>query len=215
MMVIMMMILMMMMMPRQTQSALLLPVVFTSFGTCRQTETPHSEKNQVFFFYLRLRDAEVLRLAAICWGEKVGAGWGSSSSDLVDGEADGEEVGTHLALFPPVLLHQRHHEGAAHLVVLGVIVLLQQTEAVLRIGPERVCGTFSHKVFSLSTFINFSASCFFFLILWFSFVHFICFICFYLMCFLFLPFSSFILKDGHSQHSLALHFLPPLPYFLL
>ncbi|KAA8579231.1 hypothetical protein FQN60_007172 [Etheostoma spectabile] len=29
-----------------------------------------------------------------------------------------------------------HHEGAAHVVVLGVIVLLHQTEAVLRVGPE-------------------------------------------------------------------------------
>lgn len=61
--------------------------------------------------------------------------------NLVDGESDGEEVGSHLALFPPVLLHQSHHEGAAHLVVLGVVVLLQQTQAVLRVGPERVCRT--------------------------------------------------------------------------
>lgn len=91
-------------------------------------------------------------------GWEGGSRRGSSSSDLVDGKADGEEVGAHLALFPPVLLHQRHHEGAAHLVVLGVVVLLQQTEAVLRVGPERVCGTFSHKVFSPSPFINFNAA---------------------------------------------------------
>lgn len=66
----------------------------------------------------------------------------SSSGHLVNGESDGEEVGAHLALFPPVLLHQSHHEGAAHLVVLGIVVLLQQTKAVLRVGPEGVCGTF-------------------------------------------------------------------------
>lgn len=65
-----------------------------------------------------------------------------SLNNLINGESDGEQVGSHLALFPPVLLHQSHHEGAAHLVVLGIVVLLQQTEAVLRVGPESVCRTF-------------------------------------------------------------------------
>lgn len=61
---------------------------------------------------------------------------------LINGKSDGEEVGSHLALFPPVLLHQRHHEGAARFVVLRIIILLQQTQAVLRVGPEGVCKTF-------------------------------------------------------------------------
>lgn len=73
--------------------------------------------------------------------------WRTKRGHLVDGESDGEEVGSHLALFPPVLLHQSHHEGAAHFVFLGVVVLLQQTEAVLRVGPESVCRAFREDFF--------------------------------------------------------------------
>ncbi len=62
--------------------------------------------------------------------------------NLINGESDGEQVGAHLSFFPPVFLHQSHDEGAAHLVVLGIIILLQQTEAVLRVCPESVCRTF-------------------------------------------------------------------------
>lgn len=57
---------------------------------------------------------------------------------LVNGKSDGEEVGSHLAFFPSVLLHEGDHKGAAHVVVLGIIVLLQQTETVLRVGPESI-----------------------------------------------------------------------------
>lgn len=81
-------------------------------------------------------------------------------TNFINSESDGEEVGPHLALFPPVLLHQSHHEGAAHLVLLGVIVLLTQTEAVLRIGPESVCRTFS-KYFQLEYLASIHHCCYF------------------------------------------------------
>lgn len=61
--------------------------------------------------------------------------------DLVDGEADGVHV---LALFtvaPPVLLHQCHQEAAGHLGIVGVIVLFQQRDLVLRVYPECVWRT--------------------------------------------------------------------------
>lgn len=78
----------------------------------------------------------------------------NQAGHLINGKSDGEEVGSHLALFPPVLLHQRHHEGAAHLVVLGVIILLQQTKAVLRVGPESVCKTFRRYLRHLGSHQN-------------------------------------------------------------
>lgn len=59
---------------------------------------------------------------------------------LVNGEADGEEVGPQLPVLPPVLLHQGHQEAADDLGVLGVVVLLQELQAVLRVGPESVCA---------------------------------------------------------------------------
>lgn len=63
----------------------------------------------------------------------------NQSHHLVDGKSDGEEIRSQFAVLPPVLLHQSHHKGAAHLVVLWLVILLQQTETVLRVGPESVC----------------------------------------------------------------------------
>lgn len=39
----------------------------------------------------------------------------------------------------PVFLHEGDEETARHFVVLGVVVLLQQRDLVLRVDPERVC----------------------------------------------------------------------------
>lgn len=59
--------------------------------------------------------------------------------NLVDGEANSEEVGPQLPVLAPVLLHQSHEEAADYLRVLRVIVFLQKLETVLRVGPESVC----------------------------------------------------------------------------
>lgn len=59
---------------------------------------------------------------------------------LVDGEANGEEVGPQLAVFPPVLLHQGHQEAADHFGVVRIVVLLQELQSVLGVGPKRVCN---------------------------------------------------------------------------
>lgn len=61
------------------------------------------------------------------------------SSYLVDGEANGEEVGPQLPVLAPIFLHQSHEEAANHLRVIRVIILLQELETVLRVGPESVC----------------------------------------------------------------------------
>ncbi len=63
----------------------------------------------------------------------------SLTSDLVDGEADGVHVLALAAVAAAVFLHQRHQEAAGGLVVLGVVVLLQQADLILRVDPERVC----------------------------------------------------------------------------
>jgi hypothetical protein len=59
---------------------------------------------------------------------------------LIDGEANGEEVGSQLPVLPPVLLHQSHQEAANHLRVIRVIVFLQKLQTVLRVGPESICA---------------------------------------------------------------------------
>lgn len=83
---------------------------------------------------------------------------GNLTRHLVNGESDGIEVGSHLAFFASILLHERHHESAGHLVVLWIIILLQQTKAVLRVGPESICKVFTIFYFSLiSNSIFFSA----------------------------------------------------------
>lgn len=61
-------------------------------------------------------------------------------SHLIDGEANGKEVGSQLPILAPVLLHQGHQEAADHLRVLRVIIFLQQLQAVLWVGPESVCA---------------------------------------------------------------------------
>lgn len=38
-----------------------------------------------------------------------------------------------------VFLHQSYQEAAGGLVILGVIVLLQQADLILRVDPEGVC----------------------------------------------------------------------------
>lgn len=99
-------------------------------------------------FLFRINTVQIICMLYVVWNGN------GNSNNLINGEPDGEEVGPHLALFPPVLLHQSHHEGAAHLVFLRVVVLLTQTEAVLRIGPESVCRTFS-KHFKASDLVLF------------------------------------------------------------
>lgn len=59
---------------------------------------------------------------------------------LVDCEANGEEVGSQLPVLAPILLHQSHQEAADHLRVIRVVVLLQEFQTVLRVGPESVCA---------------------------------------------------------------------------
>lgn len=61
------------------------------------------------------------------------------TAHLIDGEANGEEIGPQLPVLAPVLLHQRHQEAANHLRVVRVIVLLQELQTVLRVGPESIC----------------------------------------------------------------------------
>lgn len=73
---------------------------------------------------------------------------------LINGKSDGEEVGSHLALFSSVFLHQRNHKGAAHLVVNRVVIFLQKAKAVLRIGPESVCGAFTTSVLCFYTVVT-------------------------------------------------------------
>lgn len=58
--------------------------------------------------------------------------------DLVDGEADGVHVLALLTVASSVLLHQRHQEAAGHLGIVGIVVLFQQRDLVLRVYPERV-----------------------------------------------------------------------------
>lgn len=65
--------------------------------------------------------------------------WCQGSSYLVDSEANGEEVGPQLPVLAPIFLHQSHEEAANHLRVIRVIILLQELETVLRVGPESVC----------------------------------------------------------------------------
>lgn len=61
------------------------------------------------------------------------------TSDLIDGKADGVHVLALATVAAAVLLHQSHQEAAGGLVVLGVIVLLQQGDLILRVDPEGVC----------------------------------------------------------------------------
>lgn len=72
--------------------------------------------------------------------EKACVSW-VEAAHLVDGKANGEEVGPQLPVLPSVLLHQGHQKAADHLGVVGVVVLLQQLQAVLGVGPESVCAT--------------------------------------------------------------------------
>lgn len=102
----------------------------TSFGTCGAIQAA-VETNRTFIISNN-------QIPSVHIQTKVG--W-RKIRHLVNGESDGEEVGPHLSLFSSVLLHQGHYEGADHLVVVRVVVLLQQAEAVLRVGPEGVCRT--------------------------------------------------------------------------
>ena len=60
------------------------------------------------------------------------------TSDLVDGEANGVHVLALAAVAAAVLLHKSHQEAAGGLIVLGVVVLLQQSDLILRVDPEGV-----------------------------------------------------------------------------
>lgn len=76
------------------------------------------------------------------------------TSDLVDGEADGVHVLSLAAEAAAIFLHQSHQEAAGGLLVVRVVVLLQQTDLILGVDPERVCreeatakGLMGHAVF--------------------------------------------------------------------
>lgn len=57
---------------------------------------------------------------------------------LIDGEANGVHVFAYFPQPAPVLLDQAHHEAAAHLVIIRVIVLLIQPDHKLGVHPEGV-----------------------------------------------------------------------------
>ena len=58
---------------------------------------------------------------------------------LIDGKADGVHVLSVTAMASSVLLHKSHKEAAGNLVILWIIILLQQSDLILRVDPERVC----------------------------------------------------------------------------
>lgn len=64
---------------------------------------------------------------------------GALTSDLIDGEADGVHVLAMTAVAAAIFLHQSHQEAAGRLIVLGVVILLQQADFILRVDPECVC----------------------------------------------------------------------------
>lgn len=66
---------------------------------------------------------------------------GSRDQYLVDGKSDGEESGPLMALHPSTFLHQSHDDGADHLPVLWVVILLVQLQPILRVRPKCVCET--------------------------------------------------------------------------
>ena len=53
-------------------------------------------------------------------------------------------------IFAAVLLHESYQKAARHLVVLGVVILLQQRDLVLRVDPKRV---YTDGAFVLDCFI--------------------------------------------------------------
>ena len=61
------------------------------------------------------------------------------TSDLIDGEANGVHVLSMATVASAVFLHQSYQETASGLTILGVVVLLQQRNLILRVDPERVC----------------------------------------------------------------------------
>lgn len=65
---------------------------------------------------------------------------------LVDGETDGVQRGSCAALSPPAFLHECHHYGAALFPIIRLIViLLSETQSILRVCPESVCVTMDKK----------------------------------------------------------------------
>lgn len=58
---------------------------------------------------------------------------------LVDGKANGVQVGSQLAFFPSIFLHQCNKEAADNLFILRIIIFLQELQAVLGIGPKCIC----------------------------------------------------------------------------
>ena len=65
--------------------------------------------------------------------------YASKAADLVDGEADGVHVLPVAAVVATVFLHQSNQEAACGLVILGIVVLLQEADLILRVNPEGVC----------------------------------------------------------------------------
>lgn len=55
----------------------------------------------------------------------------------INGEPDGTEVFSHLAVAPSIFLHQAHQESAAILTIQRVIVYILQTHQKLGVGAER------------------------------------------------------------------------------
>lgn len=70
------------------------------------------------------------------------------TSDLIDGKADGVHVLALAAVTSAVFLHQRHQEAAGGLFVLGVVVLLQQADFILRVDPVGVWRRASWDMYS-------------------------------------------------------------------
>lgn len=101
----------------------------TSFGTCRDKKEV-KEEAQLRSMYIHL--------------SSVGGSprdLGSCDEHLIDGESDGEESGPLMTLHPSTFLHQSHNDGAGHLPVLRVIVLLVQLQPILRVSPICVWKT--------------------------------------------------------------------------
>lgn len=79
--------------------------------------------------------------ASQCASPMEGHYLGLCDSYLIDRKSNGQESRPLLALHPSAFLHQSHDKSARPAPVLRVVVLLEQLQPVLRVGPECVCKT--------------------------------------------------------------------------
>lgn len=63
----------------------------------------------------------------------------SHATHLIDAESHSVHVFAHLPHSSAVLLDHTHHQTAAGLTVIRVVILLIQFDQKLRVGPEAVC----------------------------------------------------------------------------